>query len=207
MFGIKTSLRLLRNRLIWDKIFPGTLTVPGNWFPPSILSVGEGTYGVLNIVWNNTNACVKIGRWCSIATDVSFVVSSEHNTDTATTYPFRMKLLGQEKPEAGTKGGIVLADDVWVGHRATILDGVCIGQGAIVAAGALVTKDVQPYEIVGGCPARHIRWRYDEDIRSLMQSFDWAKVDKLWVERHIDALYESPLTLDTARHLLEELPQ
>ena len=105
-----------------------------------------------------------------------------------------------EQPEAVGKGGIIIGDDVWIGYRATILDGVTIGQGAVVAAGAVVTKNVPPYAVVAGIPARVVRKRFDEEtIRSLLD-FDLSKIDKKFVERHLEALY-SPLTMDVLREL------
>lgn len=79
------------------------------------------------------------------------------------TYPFKRKLFhGGE--EAVSKGDIIVGDDVWVGYGATILSGVHIGQGAVIAAGAVVNKDVPPYAIVGGIPAKVIKYRFSESV-------------------------------------------
>ena len=206
MFGIMSAFRLFINRLSWKRSFPGSNTIPGNWFPKELLSVGKGTYGKVTVVWGSTSDRLSIGNYCSIAPEVSFVVNNQHSMTTASTFPFKVKVLNFNCSEALGRGGISVEDDVWIGYRATILDGVTVGQGAVIAAGAVVTKDVQPYEIVGGCPAHHIRWRYDEDVRRIMSSFDWSRVTKEWIEAHLEELY-TPLTVELARQLVEDLPK
>ena len=77
------------------------------------------------------------------------------------------------------KGDIIVGDDVWIGLKATICSGVKIGQGAIVAAGSVVVKDVAPYSIVGGNPAKFIKWRFeDEAVRERLMRLDWSKFNK-----------------------------
>lgn len=71
------------------------------------------------------------------------------------------------------KMGSYIGNDVWIGNNAVILPGVNIDNGAIIAAGAVVTKDVSPYEIVGGVPAKHLKFRFDENIRSELNKIDW----------------------------------
>lgn len=90
-----------------------------------------------------------------------------------------------------------------MGFGSTILDGVTIGQGAIVGAGALVAKDVPPYTIVGGVPARPIRKRFDDEIIDIVKDFDFDKLDPSFIESHIGELYE-PLTVDFAKRLVNE---
>lgn len=172
----------------------------------SLIHVGRGTYGGIKAIHAGKQSGLSIGNWCSIAPEVSFLFNDEHIINTATTFPFKVKVTGEKQIEAQSKGGIVIGDDVWIGYRATILDGVTVGQGSVIAAGAVVTKDVQPYEVVGGCPARHLRWRYDESIRRIMLSFNWSIVNENWISAHIEKLYE-PLTEELARHLIEDLPK
>ena len=112
--------------------------------------MGKATYGELNVVQFANSHCLKIGDFVSIAQEVVFLLDSEHYTKHLSTFPFKVKYLGVEKEEAFGKGDIIVDDDVWLGFRSTIMSGVHIGQGAIVAAGSLVTKDVPPYAIVGG---------------------------------------------------------
>ncbi len=86
-------------------------------------------------------------------------------------------------------GGIVVEDDVWIGFGATILSGVHIGQGAVVAAGALVTKDVPPYAIVGGVPAKLIKYRFEQELVRELVDIDYSRLDKQDVREHLDELY------------------
>ena len=88
-----------------------------------------------------------------------------------------------------SKGDITVDNDVWIGYGATIMSGVHIGQGAIVAAGAVVTKDVPPYAIVGGVPAKVIKYRFEPELIKELLKIDYSKLTKEKVEKHIDDLY------------------
>ena len=109
----------------------------------------KNTYGIINMYCESSESVqLKIGSYCSIAPEVEFLLGEEHMTHTVSTFPFKNRFTGAN--EAGSKGNIIVKDDVWIGRRATILSGVTIGQGAIVAAGAIVTKDIPPYSILVG---------------------------------------------------------
>ena len=118
-----------------------------------------------------------IGKFCQIATGVRFVMNgSNHAMDGISTYPF--KVFGKSWAEASmnvvSKGDIVIGNDVWIGNSATIMSGVNIGHGAIIGTNALVTKDVEPYTVMGGNPAKPIRKRFsDETIDFLLQLAWW----------------------------------
>lgn len=122
-----------------------------------------------------------IGKFCMIASDVTFIMNgANHLTDAISTYPFAVFGHGWEHAMEGKqyphKGNITIGNDVWIGYRATIMAGVTIGDGAIIAANATVTKDVAPYAIVGGNPAMEIRKRFsDEKIGRLLDIkwWDW----------------------------------
>ncbi|WP_417469990.1 CatB-related O-acetyltransferase [Maricaulis sp.] len=118
-----------------------------------------------------------IGKFCSIAADASFVLNGgNHFADRLSTYPFPIFGCWGE-PDPGPwpdKGGITIGHDVWIGWDATILPGVTIGHGAIIAAKAVVTSDVAPYTIVGGNPARPIKHRLPEaDIERMLELAWW----------------------------------
>lgn len=189
MFGIKSMLGLTINKIKWKRLFPGSQTIPGNYFPISSLAVGKGTYGIINLVVNNSNSKLTIGNWCSIATEVNFIISSEHQTDSASTYPFMTKVLKTCRHEALTKGGIVIGDNVWICHRATILDGVNIGEGAIVGAGSIVTRSIPPYTIAVGNPARVIKKRFSDDIIDTLLSIKWDLLNERKIEQNLELLY------------------
>lgn len=184
--AILGRVSLKRFRHTWMKAHPDT--IPINEFSPSIVSVGKYTYGELNVVDFNHNSHLKIGCYCSIAQHVSFLLDVEHNTDTISTYPFNAKLLNGGE-EATSKGDIIVDDDAWIGYGATIMSGVHIGQGAVVAAGAVVTKDVPPYAIVGGVPAKVIKYRFEPDMIKELLKVDYSKLTKEMVQEHIDDLY------------------
>ncbi len=120
-----------------------------------------------------------IGKFCMIATDVVFIMNgANHLTDAVTTYPFAAfgdawsgAMEGKSYPH---KGNTVIGNDVWIGNGATIMTGLQIGDGAIIAAKSLVTKDVEPYTIVGGNPAQEIRKRFSEKkIKELLEISWW----------------------------------
>lgn len=120
-----------------------------------------------------------IGKFCMIASGVTFIMNgANHLTDAVSTYPFAIFGNGWEKAMEGktypTKGNLVIGNDVWIGYNATIMAGVTIGDGAIIATNATVTKDVAPYSIVGGNPAKEIRKRFsDEQIEKLLRLQWW----------------------------------
>ena len=117
-----------------------------------------------------------IGKFCSIAADVSFVLNGgNHFADRLSSYPFPIfGCWGEPDPGAWpNKGGIMIGHDVWIGWDATIMPGVMIGNGAIIATKAVVTSDVEPYTIVGGNPARIIKRRLPEDVAARLQALAW----------------------------------
>jgi virginiamycin A acetyltransferase len=127
-----------------------------------------------------------IGKFCMIASDVTFIMNgANHLTDAITTYPFAIFGNGWENAMEGksypSKGNIVVGNDVWIGYNATIMPGVTIGDGAIIGTNSVVTKDVEPYEIVGGNPAKLIKKRFsEEEIKDLLvfKWWDW-EIEKI----------------------------
>lgn len=126
-----------------------------------------------------------IGKFCSIACGAKFILNSaNHALSSLSTYPFPIffEEWGLERKEItkawDNKGGIVIGNDVWIGYEAVILAGVTIGDGVIVGARAVVTKDIPPYTIVGGVPAKPVRKRFaQETIENLLKIkwWDWPK--------------------------------
>lgn len=120
-----------------------------------------------------------IGKFCSIASGAKFLLNGgNHTLASLSTYPF--PVFGEEwrldEPASAAwdhKGDIVLGNDVWIGYEAVVLAGVHIGDGAIVAARSVVTGDVPPYAIVGGAPAGIIRWRFPDEVISVLQECRW----------------------------------
>lgn len=112
-------------------------------------------------------------------------MSGEHSITGIMTYP----LIDDVKINSRSKGAIIVDDDVWIGYGATIMSGVHIGQGAVVAAGAVVTKDVPPYAIVGGVPAKVIKYRFEPEMIEELLKIDYGKLTKEDIAKHIDDLY------------------
>lgn len=156
-----------------------------------LLTMGRHSYDPPTVLtYPPVETKVVIGGFCSIAKDVQFLLGGNHRIDTVTTFPLRAVLELPGAFEDGTpwsKGDAVVGNDVWIGRGARILGGVTIGDGAVVAAYSVVTRDVPPYALVGGDPARHIRWRFEPDqIAALLRIAWWDWPDPLIVERADD---------------------
>ncbi len=144
-----------------------------------------------------------IGKFCMIASDVKFIMNgANHLTNALTTYPFTIFGNGWEKAMDGKtypqKGNITIGNDVWIGYNATIMAGVTIGDGAIIATNSTVIKDVEPYSIAGGNPATEIKKRFSDDkIKKLLDLkwWDW-EIEKITkniqnlTDNNIDKLIE-----------------
>jgi virginiamycin A acetyltransferase len=134
-----------------------------------------------------------IGKFCMIASDVKFIMNgANHLTNAITTYPFAIFGNGWEHAMDGKtypqKGNIVIGNDVWIGYQATILAGVTIGDGAIIAANATVVNDVAPYTIVGGNPAAEIRKRFSPETIDQLLKLQWWNWDEEKITRNLKHL-------------------
>ena len=135
-----------------------------------------------------------IGNFCAIASGVKFIMNgANHQTAPISTFPFAIfrngweKIMDEENP-AGKfpyKGDTVIGNDVWIGHDAAIMPGVNIGDGAVIATKAVVTKDVPPYTIVGGNPAKIIRKRFTDEQITRLQNIAWWNWSAEKITRHL----------------------
>lgn len=182
---------LLQFRKKWKTQNKHNYTYAKNKFLIQNVSVGKETYGGINVLNDLPNRTLTIGSYCSIAEEVIFLLGVEHRTDCFSTYPFRYRILKNASYEALSKGDIVIKDDVWIGHRAIILSGVTVGQGAVIAAGAVVTKDVPPYAIVGGVPAKVIKYRFENEIIEKLLKADFSKLTKNKIESLENEFYQT----------------
>ena len=138
---------------------------------------------------------LQIGKFCSIACGAKFLFNSaNHTLSSLSTYPFPLffEEWGLEKKDVtnawDNKGDIVIGNDVWIGYEAVILAGVTIGDGAIIGTRAVVTKDVPPYTIVGGVPAKPIKRRFPEETISALLEIQWWNWSEERIARNIGAI-------------------
>lgn len=158
--------------------------------------IGIGTY-----IHNNcTIEKCKIGRWCSIAPEVKIIIGNHPTKDFVTTHPafFSKRFKSSLKFENTNvfnefsytddtdRWLCEIGNDVWIGARVSIINGVKIGDGSIIAAGAVVTKDVPPYTIVGGVPAKMIRYRFTMEQIEKLERIKWWNKDIDWLKKNIN---------------------
>ena len=128
-----------------------------------------------------------IGKFCQIASGITIIMNgANHRMNSVTTYPFNIMGNGWEKvtpslDELPFKGDTVIGNDVWIGQNVTILPGVHIGDGAIIGANSIVTKDIPAYHIAGGNPCKIIRKRFDDELINYLEQIKWWD----WEEKKI----------------------
>jgi acetyltransferase-like isoleucine patch superfamily enzyme len=163
------------------------LNDPGN-FADSQITMGRHSYGDPLRIWREgpDPSWVRIGSFCSIGYGVLFMEGGNHPTDWVSTFPLRVIF---DLPGAHAdghpfdKGDVTVGHDVWIGREARIMSGVTIANGAVIAGYSVVTRDVQPYAIVGGVPAREIRRRFTDEQIDALQRIAWWE----WSDEQITA--------------------
>lgn len=150
-----------------------------------------------------------IGKFCSIASGAKFIMgSANHRMSSVTTYPFNIfgGLWKEHTPEhleqLPFKGDIVIGNDVWIGRESVIMPGVKIGDGSIIGAYSIVTKDVPPYNIVGGNPAKFIKKRFSDELIEILLQLKWWDFEAEKLVEFLPLLCEPDL-----RKVLERLKQ
>lgn len=156
------------------------------------LFMGKYSYGDPRVrFFAGDHADVHVGRFCSIGPDVEFMVGGNHRVDWVSTYPVRVR---HQLPGAlvdghpSSKGDIHVGNDVWIGSGARILSGVHVGDGAVIASFAVVARDVRPYAIVAGNPAREIRCRFDDNTVEQLLNVAWWNWDLQKVIKNVDLI-------------------
>lgn len=136
------------------------------------MKVGVGTYGQTNIARRGNMNEINIGKYCSIAVNVIVDGGFNHNTKFVSTYPF-YNMHGIGNQNVVCKGDINIGNDVWICENVLIMSGVTIGNGAVIGANSIVTKDVHPYSIVVGSPARIQKYRFTIEQIEQMEKIKW----------------------------------
>ncbi|OAB41913.1 streptogramin A O-acetyltransferase Vat(I) [Paenibacillus glacialis] len=136
---------------------------------------------------------LNIGKFCSIAPETRFMMGGGNHRMDGSTYPFNIFCNGWEVytptlEQLPIKGDTIVGNDVWIGRRATIMPGVQIGDGAIIGAESVVVKDVEPYTIVGGNPAKEVRKRYSPEIIEELLEISWWDLDIEIINQNIEAI-------------------
>jgi acetyltransferase-like isoleucine patch superfamily enzyme len=174
---LKDGARLLRHvyRRAGEGVIGKDLAVLRRLQREGRVTLGPGTYGVPPILtFMHDKTCLHVGNYSSLGSLI--MLGGKHPTDRVTTYPHRIWMGMEGAGEDGfpvPSADTIVGSDVWLCYEAVILSGVTIGDGAIVAAGAVVTRDVPPYAIVGGNPARLIRYRCPEEQRQALLDIRW----------------------------------
>lgn len=172
-------------------------------------TTGEGTYDNGAYVWRwNVHSKITIGNYCSIANDVHFIADSGyHNESPITTFPIFHELL--DKKDSVTINGkqiiienitsevkplkqnILIGNDVWIGSNVTILPGVQIGNGVTILAGAVVSENISDYAVVGGVPAKILKYKHDANIILKLNKIAWWEWHKSKIKVNANDFYLS----------------
>jgi len=186
----------------------------------SLITIDKYTYGHsnLNIIEFGNGTNLKVGKFCSISQGVKiFLDYGGHDPDLMSVYPFQHlyndKFDGKKSIKenedtrtlggAKNKGDVIIGNDVWIGLDALIMNGVKVGDGSIIGANSVVTKDVKPYELVAGNPAKHIRLRFEDEIIKLLSLLQWWNLEENIIKLIIDNLREKP-KVDVLKKLISK---
>jgi acetyltransferase-like isoleucine patch superfamily enzyme len=180
-----------------------------------IVLTGKYSYGIehINIRSWGEGACLFIGSFCSIADDQTVFLGGNHRTDWTSTFPFG-HIFNEEFPAGeinghghpATKGHVIIENDVWIGSGCTIMSGIRIGSGSILAANSVVVKDVKPYTIVGGNPAKTIKERFPQHTITQLLEMKWWDLSDDEINK-IVPLLQTPLTHEILTKITSTIKQ
>lgn len=177
---LRAALRKLRGKPVVERFYRDQVRFKTRY--PKY-DIGVGSYGMPVVHDWSEGSSLTIGSYCSIANNVQILLGGQHRVDWVSTFPFPAYIeeASHIKDFGGTRGDVVIGSNVWLCTDATILSGVTVGHGAVVACSAVVTRDVLPYSIVAGNPATIVRWRFDEPTRRKLLDIAWWN----WPEKEI----------------------
>jgi len=180
--------------------------------------VGRYSYGTENIkVWHygdQTKSKIVIGHFCSIGANINMYLNENHRYDWVTTYPFGLihqnifknynKNIEFLHSMSRGNGDIIVGNDVWIGSGASIMSGVTVGDGAVIAAHSHVVMNVEPYSIVGGNPAKHIKYRFNEEQIQKLLEIKWWNLQDSEINKNIPLLLSNKIDefIDNITNLL-----
>ena len=185
----------LKNVITAPNIFVGDYTYYDDPDDPTAFEKNNVLFN-----WPEFGDRLIIGKFCAIARGIEFVMNgANHRMNSVTTYPFNIMGGGWEKfaptlDELPLKGDTVVGNDVWIGQNVTVMPGVHIGDGAIIAANSVVAKDVPAYCVAGGNPCRVIRQRFDEELTEYLLKLRWWDWEPDKISRSMEALCSGDLT-------------
>ena len=166
--------------------------------------VGKYTYGLenINLYWEDVNR-LYIGAFCSIGKNMKVYLGNgvSHHIDYITTFPFgqiHKGIFGNIKPERHiiSKGDVHIGNDVWIGDNVTIMSGVRVGDGAVIAANSHVVKDIEPYSISGGNPSTFIKFRFSNVVIDKLLKLQWWNWNDEVINANLPILFSLPENLD-----------
>ena len=179
------------------------------------IKVGKHTYGVHKdkVLWDVSAYDYKgnyflpnliVGSYCSVGHLVKFYLGGNHRHDWISSYPFHVKSIHNNtfkslpdkiKGYPHTNGDINIGNDVWIGEGVTVMSGVKIGDGAVIATNSTVIKDVEPYSITGGHPAKHIKYRFSDDVIKKLLEIKWWNMEENKLDKLIPYMVSNDIDL------------
>lgn len=201
LWRLYMSSKLKKNNVIIDRsaLFNKGTSFGGNNVIHSRACVSSSLIGRYTYVGENSNlSCCKIGAFCSIGHNIEILSYTHPSRGFVSTSPVFFSTLNQCKETFVTYNKfdeflrvegyrLIIGNDVWIGANSIFIGGIKIGHGAIIAAGAVVTKDVPPYAIVAGVPARVIRYRFEDDQIQCLLANPWWDKPKEWLKSNVDS--------------------